>query len=112
MPKRTRGQPYFVFIGGIIQEHRRLSGLTTGQLADLCGVTRSMIIKLESGQTSTSLKVLFTIADACGFSIESLRPEASPELRKTQETASAIRVRAREADRKLQAIAQILLSKT
>ena len=50
-----------------IRQHRTARGLTQKQLADICGVTRTHITNLETGEFSPSVGVAKKIGQALGF---------------------------------------------
>ena len=50
-----------------IRQHRIARGLTQKQLADICGVTRTHITNLETGEFSPSVDVAKKIGQALGF---------------------------------------------
>ena len=50
-----------------IRQHRIARGLTQKQLADICGVTRTHITNLETGEFSPSVNVAKKIGQALGF---------------------------------------------
>ena len=51
----------------VIRQHRLAQGLTQKQLADICGVTRTHITNLETGEFSPSVDVAKKIGQALGF---------------------------------------------
>ena len=50
-----------------IRQHRTARGLTQKQLADICGVTRTHITNIETGEFSPSVEVAKKIGQALGF---------------------------------------------
>lgn len=57
-------------IGNRLRELREAQGLTTTQLAEMCGMSHSTISKVENGKWSVSLDLLSKIAGALGCSVE------------------------------------------
>ena len=51
-------------IGQRIRELREEQGLTSTQLADMCGLTQSTISKIENGRWSASIDILSRICEA------------------------------------------------
>lgn len=66
-------------VGQLIQERRRLSGLTQEDLASALSVDRSAISRIESGQQGVDTVQLAVIADAVGCSPQAFfRAEEEP----------------------------------
>ena len=57
-------------IGRRIAEIRAESGLSTRQLADMCGVNFSNIGKIERGAYNVSIDILSKVAIALGYEID------------------------------------------
>ncbi|MRW93887.1 helix-turn-helix domain-containing protein [Duganella sp. FT80W] len=57
---------------------RKTRGLTLDQLAELSGVSRSMISAIERQQTSPTAAVLNKLADALGLTLPALFADATP----------------------------------
>ena len=57
-------------IGRRIAEMRAESGLSTRQLADMCGVNFSNIGKIERGAYNVSIDILSKVAIALGYEID------------------------------------------
>ena len=55
-----------------IVEFRRKQNITQGELADMVGVRRETIVRLERGQYNPSLKLAYDISMVFGVSIEEL----------------------------------------
>ena len=55
-----------------LKPFRQAKGLTQGQLADLVGVRRETIMRLEKAQYNPSLKLAVDIARAVGAPIEEI----------------------------------------
>ncbi len=56
-----------------IKEHREKLGISQEKLAQLSGVSRNLIARLESGDlTSTSTNTLFKLAKALNTKVESI----------------------------------------
>lgn len=64
IPARTRRAG--VAIGQHLSVWRKLVGLTTDQLADRAGISRSTLYRLERGDTTVSLTTLLNVARALG----------------------------------------------
>ncbi|MGJ8641026.1 MAG: helix-turn-helix domain-containing protein [Opitutaceae bacterium] len=54
-------------LGKIVSTARKSQGLTQLELQDLCGVSASVIYKIESGRTDFSLSNFLTVLDALGI---------------------------------------------
>jgi transcriptional regulator with XRE-family HTH domain len=63
-----------------ISRLRRQAGLTLDGLAELSGVSRAMISKVERGEASPTATVLAKLANAFGVSLSSLFGEAGGEM--------------------------------
>ncbi len=61
-------------IGKIISFHRKKSGLTQKQLADLAGVGKSVVFDAEKGKGTIQLNSLAKILDALNITIEFKSP--------------------------------------
>lgn len=57
-------------IGRRIAEMRAESGLSTRQLADMCGVNFSNIGKIERGAYNVSIDILSKVSIALGYEID------------------------------------------
>ena len=55
-----------------LKPFRQAKGLTQGQLADLVGVRRETIMRLEKAQYNPSLKLAVDISRAVGATIEEI----------------------------------------
>ena len=55
-----------------LKPFRQAKGLTQGQLADLVGVRRETIMRLEKAQYNPSLKLAVDISRAVGAAIEEI----------------------------------------
>ena len=67
-------------LGQILKEARKAQRLTQMDLSDLCGVSPSVIYKLESGRVDIALGSLQAVADALGVDLivrSPLGPEAN-----------------------------------
>jgi transcriptional regulator with XRE-family HTH domain len=60
------------FLAHRVHDLRKARGLTLGQLAELSGVSRSMISLIERQETSPTAAVLNKLADAFGISLPTL----------------------------------------
>lgn len=57
-------------IGNRLRELREAQGLTTTQLAEMCGMSHSTISKVENGRWSVSLDLLSRVCEALGAKVE------------------------------------------
>lgn len=55
-----------------LKEYRAKTGMKQGELAELVGVRRETIIRLEKGQYNPSLKLAMDIAKVFGATVEEL----------------------------------------
>jgi len=55
-----------------LKEYRAKKGMKQGELAELVGVRRETIIRLEKGQYNPSLKLAMDIAKVFGVTVEEL----------------------------------------
>ena len=55
-----------------LKEYRATTGMKQGELAELVGVRRETIIRLEKGQYNPSLKLAMDIAKVFGATVEEL----------------------------------------
>lgn len=55
-----------------LKEHRARTGMKQGELAELVGVRRETIIRLEKGLYNPSLKLAMDIAKVFGTTVEEL----------------------------------------
>ena len=62
-------------IGRCIAELRQERGLTTQQLADLCGINRVNISKIENGRYNVSIDILGKVCEALGAKIQIVEKE-------------------------------------
>ena len=60
-------------IGKRIAELRKKKGLTTYQLADMIGITRMHLWRVENGKYSTGIDTISKIANALGYEIDLVR---------------------------------------
>ncbi|MBN1674443.1 MAG: helix-turn-helix domain-containing protein [Kiritimatiellae bacterium] len=63
-------------IGARIRRLRKRQGRTLQQVADLCGFTKSLLCKIETGKTIPPIATLSRIADALGVKPSDLLAEA------------------------------------
>lgn len=62
-------------IGQQLAALRNKQGLTTRQLADMCGVTYVNISKIEHGRYNVSIDILQKVCDALGADIRIIEKE-------------------------------------
>ena len=55
-----------------LREYRAKTGMKQGELAEMVGVRRETIIRLEKGQYNPSLKLAMDIAKVFGTTVEEL----------------------------------------
>lgn len=84
------------YLGNTIKELRLKHGLTIADVADLAGISRGMLSKIENAQTSTSLDTLSRLARALGVSMATLFrrygvPGGSAQLVKAGEGMEVVR---------------------
>jgi transcriptional regulator with XRE-family HTH domain len=60
------------YLGNTIREIRLNHGLTIADVANLAGISRGMLSKIENAQTATSLETLSRLAQALGVSLATL----------------------------------------
>lgn len=60
------------YLGNTIRDIRLKHGLTIADVANLAGISRGMLSKIENAQTATSLEVLSRLAQALGVSLTTL----------------------------------------
>ena len=63
------------YIGQQLAALRNKQGLTTRQLADMCGVTYDNISKIENGRYNVSIDILQKVCDALGADIRIIEKE-------------------------------------
>jgi transcriptional regulator with XRE-family HTH domain len=56
-------------VGGNIQKVRKKKGITQDQLAEISGLNRAHLYRLESGRQSMTLRTLKIIAEALGVPV-------------------------------------------
>lgn len=59
-------------IGPVIQRHRKAQGLTLERIADLSGVSKSMLSQIERGQANPTFAVLWSLTRALGIDFTDL----------------------------------------
>ncbi len=60
------------YLGNTIRDLRQQHGLTIADVANLAGISRGMLSKIENAQTATSLENLARLAQALGVSLATL----------------------------------------
>lgn len=65
--KEYKGTPIEVRIAERIKEYRKKRGLSQQELADMCGLSRKTIGKLEAGESDYSVGKLDAIGKALGI---------------------------------------------
>ena len=60
------------YLGNTIRDLRQKHGLTIADVADMAGISRGMLSKIENAQTATSLDTLSRLATTLGVSIATL----------------------------------------
>lgn len=69
-------------IGKIVRYHRKVSGLTQIELADLAGVGKTVIAEIESGKQTVKFKTLHRVLGALNIRMEL----SSPLMQKYRES--------------------------
>lgn len=64
------------YIGQQLAALRNKQGITTRQLADMCGVAYANISKIENGRYNVSIDILSKVCDALGARIKIIENEA------------------------------------
>ncbi|CAA6678284.1 MULTISPECIES: helix-turn-helix domain-containing protein [unclassified Lentimonas] len=60
--------------GKLVSAARKAQGLTQLELQDLCGVSASVLYKIESGRDDLSVRNLMAVMDALGISVHCKSP--------------------------------------
>ena len=68
----ANGRTLDQYLGNAIRELRQHYNLTIADVAERAEISRSMLSKIENGQTSTSLDTLSSIANALGVTLSNL----------------------------------------
>ncbi|KOO42878.1 helix-turn-helix transcriptional regulator [Priestia koreensis] len=55
-----------------IKEYREQKGISQGQLADLCSVSRQTINAIENNKYDPSLQLAFDLAESLGVKVDTL----------------------------------------
>ncbi|MCM3005368.1 helix-turn-helix transcriptional regulator [Priestia koreensis] len=55
-----------------IKEYREKKGISQGQLADLCSVSRQTINAIENNKYDPSLQLAFDLAESLGVKVDTL----------------------------------------
>jgi len=63
-------------VGQKIRQIRRGKGITQDQLAELAGLNRVHLYRIETGRQSMTLRTLKIIADALGVKLRRLIPDS------------------------------------
>lgn len=63
-------QQYRIYIGKRIAEERARLGLSQTELANLSGINRATIAKIELGRWSVGIDILGRIAEAMGLRVD------------------------------------------
>lgn len=71
-PRNASGQTLEQYLGATIRELRLRHRLTIADVAQMAGISRGMLSKLENGQASPSLETLSQLAAALGVTLSSL----------------------------------------
>jgi transcriptional regulator with XRE-family HTH domain len=65
--------------GAFVRTARERDGLSQDELAELVGVARNTISRIETGSRSPSVEVLFALADKLRIDLNLLRPDPFAE---------------------------------
>ncbi len=57
-------------IGSQLKERRKTLGITQSDLAEMAGVSKNTLYKIETGQTNPTLKMLGKIAEILGMELK------------------------------------------
>ncbi len=57
-------------LSNIVREYRKENGLTNKQLADKCGITTSIMSRVESGYQNITIETISKVLLAIGYKIE------------------------------------------
>ena len=70
-------------VGAAVREHRTARGLSLGQLARACGLSRTILSRIESGAGNPSIETLWRISRALGVPLGALleADERAPRVR-------------------------------
>ncbi len=68
----TSGRTLDQYLGNTVRQLRLRHGLTIADIAQMAGISRGMLSKIENGQTSPSLDTLAQIASALGVTLSNL----------------------------------------
>ena len=84
------------YIGNAIRELRNRQDLTIADVADLTGISKGMLSKIENAQTAMSLDTLSRLCKALGISLSALFrnydvPEGSAQMVKSGEGMEVVR---------------------
>ena len=63
--------------GNKVRELREAKGITQTELAAMCGITQTMISKIEVGESNGSVTVVKKIADVLGVTTDELLADKS-----------------------------------
>lgn len=101
MPKRTPPtfpavRRQFVALGGRLRSARLRRGLTQAMLAERVGVTNPTIVKLESGNPSTSAATLLRVLHALGLGDDIDRLAALDPVGQALQDSRLVRARAKQ----------------
>ena len=66
------GEKTFINFGARIEAARKKKGLTQEELAEIVGVSQSMINHIEKGRKKPSLDIAVALADEVGVTVDSL----------------------------------------
>lgn len=72
MAEHSAGGGLERYLGNTIRDIRLKHGLTIADVANLAGISRGMLSKIENAQTATSLETLSRLAQALGVSLTTL----------------------------------------
>ena len=67
-------------IGKRIAELRKARGLSTYQLADMCGLTHIHIWRIETGKYSTGIDIIAKVANALGCKVDLMENEERADV--------------------------------
>lgn len=60
----------FITIGQQLKERRKTLGITQSELADMAGVSKNTLYKIETGQANPTLIILGQLAEILGMELK------------------------------------------
>lgn len=96
MSETNNGSTLERHLGNTVRRIRLQHGLTIADVANLAGISRGMLSKIETAQTATSLDTLAKVANALGVTMATLfrdydMPKGSAQLVRKDEAMEVVR---------------------